>query len=152
MLTVSIFNYYVCSIIFDLIIDEGINDSENNSSEDWTKIVDRGGLIHVSDAIYSSFVAMELELRNCISKSPLTDSVKDLAIQSIVENGDLLNSWTIVSVNWDDEESNELLKLIVEHWVKIRGFSMASSFIEKYKQARKKTLQKSKALRKNLVS
>ncbi len=44
------------------------------------------------------------------------------------------------------------MKAIVEHWVTIRGFSFTSAFMEKYKQTHMKTLQKSKALRKTLVS
>ena len=39
---------------------------------------------------------------------------------------------------------------IAELWVTIRGFSFARSFMELYKQREKKTLEKSKALRKTL--
>ena len=51
-------------------------------------------------------------------------------------------------MNWGDVESNDLLKLIVEHWITLRGFSAASAFNELYQQENKKSVQKSKALRK----
>ena len=61
--------------------------------------------------------------------------------------------WSTISANWEEEEaSGELLKSIVEHWVTIRGFSFTSAFMEKYKLTHMKTLQKSKGLRKTLVS
>ena len=56
-----------------------------------------------------------------------------------------------VSINWGDE-STELLKLIAEQWITIRGFSYASGFMEIYKQNKKETFQKSKGIRKKLVS
>ena len=42
--------------------------------------------------------------------------------------------------------------MIVNHWVKIRGFSYASAWLEKFKTAQKKTTQKSKGIRKTLTS
>lgn len=58
---------------------------------------------------------------------------------------------TLISVNWD-EESTELLQLIGNKWMTIRGFSSASAFMETYKKKHKKSVQKSKPLRKNLLS
>ena len=40
--------------------------------------------------------------------------------------------------------------MIIEHWVTVRGFSFTSAFLEKYKQASKESVQKSKGIRKNL--
>lgn len=59
--------------------------------------------------------------------------------------------WSDLSINWGKEESNKLLRLIVEHWMTVRGFSFTSAFMERYKQKHKKTVQKSKGLRKNLM-
>ena len=57
----------------------------------------------------------------------------------------------IISEDWN-ESASFLLKMIVEHWVTVRGFSYAGAFIEKYKQRNKQTLEKSKGLRKKLIS
>ncbi len=50
------------------------------------------------------------------------------------------------------EEANELMKMMIQHYITFRGFSFASAFIEKYKQSTKKSTQKSKGLRKTLNS
>ena len=56
----------------------------------------------------------------------------------------------MISADWE-EEGDVLLQMIIEHWVTVRGFSYTSAFLEKYKQANKKMVQKSKGTRKNLL-
>jgi len=41
--------------------------------------------------------------------------------------------------------------MIVNEWATIRGFSYASAWIEKFKQDKKMTTEKSKGLRKQLI-
>ena len=53
----------------------------------------------------------------------------------------------MISADWEEAEA-VLLQMIIEHWVTVRGFSYASAFLEKYKRANKKTVQKSKGTRK----
>ena len=60
--------------------------------------------------------------------------------------------WYLISADWDDDSSSQILDSIVAEWVKIRGFSLAGVWIEKYKAANKKTTQKSKGVRKQLLS
>ena len=62
----------------------------------------------------------------------------------------LLSFLKEIFINWDSEESDELLKMIIKHYVTMRGVSFAAAFMEKYKQSTKKTTQKSKGLRKTL--
>ena len=57
----------------------------------------------------------------------------------------------LLSVEGEEEESKALLELLVDHYITVRGFSFASGFVEKYKQAHKKSTQKSKGLRKQLL-
>ena len=64
----------------------------------------------------------------------------------ILTNEDVLFHWCMVFCDVPEELSNELLKHIVELWTTIRGFSFAKSYMEMYKQATKKVLQRSKAL------
>ena len=56
-------------------------------------------------------------------------------------------SWSIVAADMNKKVGDELIKLIVEEWVKIRGFSFAGSWLKLYKQRNKKTLQRSKGIR-----
>ena len=58
----------------------------------------------------------------------------------------------MISSDADEPESNELLHMIVELYVTIRGFSFASSIVEMYKKRSKKVLQKGKGLRKELFT
>ena len=70
----------------------------------------------------------------------------------MLTNDDLMFYWCLVSANWGEESNRELLRLIADQWITIRGFSSASAFIEMYKKENKKTCQKSMGLRKNLFS
>ena len=53
-------------------------------SEDWTYIIDCGGLIHVSDTTYMLFVAMEVEIRKNMSQLNLLTNFKEMAITNIL--------------------------------------------------------------------
>ena len=77
---------------------------------------------------------------------------KEKIIKSIVENEEVLFEWCMISSDADEPESNELLHMIVELYVTIRGFSFASSIVEMYKKRSKKVLQKGKGFRKELFT
>ena len=51
---------------------------------------------------------------------------------------------------FEPQIEEKLLRLVVDMWVTIRGFSYSSAWIEKYKQEHKKTTEKSKGIRKVL--
>jgi len=124
-----------------------------HASEDWTDIMDRGGLKHVTDMVYMLFVSMEMELRHHLHPAKMNESsdLKAMATKSIIENEDVTFYWSILALNWEENEAGALLQMIVEHWITIRGFSFTSGFMEKYKCKNKKSVQKSKGLRKNLL-
>jgi hypothetical protein len=128
------------------------DETEEHESENWMKAIDRGGLIHVGDVTYMLFLSMETELKKHLNADNATSSggVKDKALYEILKNEDVLFYWEITSINWDNAVSTRLLHLLVEHWITIRGYSFASSFMEKYKQKTKKTTQKSMGIRKTI--
>lgn len=64
---------------------------------------------------------------------------------SILENEDVMFQWCILSSELDDEVGNQLRDQLIELYVTICGH--ASSCLELYKQAKKKTLQKKKGIR-----
>ena len=115
--------------------------------------MDRGGLIHVSDSVFNLFVEIEVVLRSQLRASSAAASLglKEKAIAAILTNHSVLEQWSEFSTNWGKEESDKLLQMIVEHWITVRGFSFTSAFMEAYKQKNKKTVEKSKGLRKNLM-
>ena len=73
-------------------------------------------------------------------------------VKKVMEDVAVLSSWSLVARDMERKVGDELLKMIVEEWVKIRGFSFAGSWLELYKQRTKKTLQRSKGLRKVLIA
>ena len=128
------------------LLDDG--DEEPSGSQDWvTLLLDRGGLTRINTNTLDVFLAMERELRKHIS----LDRAPDLAEHvnsSIINNEDVQFFWSIVSADWDERSAAVLLEMVVCQWVKIRGFSVASAWVEKYKAAHKTTTQKSKGVRK----
>ena len=68
-----------------------------------------------------------------------------------MRDADVQQQWDMTSSDIDDEsEKNILLKKIVTIWVMMRGFSLASSWLGKYKQAKCVATKKKKGLRKTL--
>ena len=91
-------------------------------------------------------------LKKALSKSAhppptLNDHVK----RTLVENEDVQFLWSLISADWEEASASVLLEMVVNQWVKIRGFSYASAWVEQYKTAQKKTTQKSKGVRKQLL-
>ena len=79
------------------------------------------------------------------------DSFKRNAHDVIVANDRVQFHLSILSQDVDDpEHSQELLLEIIKLWVTVRGFSIAASWMETYKQEQKRTLQKSTGLRKSI--
>ena len=118
----------------------------------WTQEINRGGLVQIDDSLYQLLVAIEIEFRKhfTVANGTANESLKHLAFHGIIENEDVLFYWSMISINWASKEADDLLKMIIEHYITVRGFSFASAFMEKFKQSTKKSTQKSKGLRKNL--
>ena len=67
---------------------------------------------------------------------------------TLQQSEDVLFHWSMITATWD---TIKLMEMIVELWITVRGFSLASAWIEQYKKVTKKTLQKSKPLRKQIT-
>lgn len=116
--------------------------------------MDRGGLTHISDTLHMFFVSMELVVRahfRADNTSLVKAGLKDHVLASIVEDDNVQFYWSLIGGKWLEEEAEELLRLLAEKWITLRGFSFASAFTELYKKQHKRTLEKSKGLRKNLI-
>ena len=128
-------------------------DSRGHQSEEWTDLVDRGGLVHLSDDIFLIFAAMEAVVKTHfkIDNPSLLKELKEKMKSDVLQNENVLFYWSMIAANWVENEAEELLSMIVDQWITIRGFSFSSSFNEKYKREQAKTLEKSKGIRKNLI-
>ena len=67
----------------------------------------------------------------------------------ITSNEEVQSKWEVIARDMDDEVGRKLLAMITELWVTVRGSSYAGAWM---KQRAKKTLQRSKGLRKVLYT
>ena len=137
------------------------NSRENSSfykyTLEWIKSVDRGGLFYVNDNTFILFQEIELKtqqlLPEFLSSGSASPHGKQALIDTVVEDEVVQQYWWLIAVDISKEEdASELLHLIVEMWVNIRGFSLTSMWMEEYKKAMATTTKKSKSLRKDLES
>ncbi len=135
--------------LIDLIEEDGIYDE----SQEWTNILDRGGLLHINTKTFLVMTAMEVVVKTILKRKvfPKAD-IKSELIGAIFTDENVQLHWNTVSAEWESEQSKVLFKMIVELWVTMRGFSYGSMWMEQHKQETKKTNQKSKGLRKNLIT
>ena len=137
--------------LLGLLEDEG--EFATTVSADWIDAVDRGGLWCVREGTYMLFSAMEEEVRSHFHTNKvqeMTKGYKETIISAIMDNDDVLFHWCMLTADTEDEDANTLLRMLVDLWITIRGFSFASSCLELYKREKKKGLQRSKALCKGI--
>ena len=133
-----------------------LSDEEEDAataSADWVDVVDRGGLLHVKEGTYMLFCAMEEEVREHFRIDKATAMVegnREQVENAVMENDDVLFHWCTLVTDISDTDAAVVLELLVKLWITIRGFSFASAWLELYKQSKKKRLQRSKALRKDI--
>ena len=127
------------------------NDSFYQYTLEWMSSVDRGGLFYINDNTFILFSSIELKTQQLLPNS-LSGPTQIHAIKkTIAEDEDINRYWSIISIDISSEEdSAELLDMLVDMWVTMRGFAITSSWMEEYKRAAAKTVKKSKGLRKQL--
>ena len=138
--------------LMELVKDE--NTHACGANEEWTNLVDRGGLWHVKGTTYQLFCAIEYQIREVLSAllRPSLPSKAEM-IKTIVSDDDVQFYWLIASADFeiDDKETHEiLLTKIVEELLTLRGFSKAGAWMEKFKQSTKKPTQRVRSLRSEL--
>ena len=76
-------------------------------------------------------------------------------LAELITNEEVQFHWSIASAAFDVdniEVHDEVLRMIAELYLTIRGFSYASAWVEQYKQMHKKSTQRSKGLCKRLYT
>ena len=119
---------------------------DDTQSTEWLVAVNRGGLITVNDSVYHLFLEAELEIRQHLSAANVSQdtNVKKILLDKILENEEVLFHLDIISYNWEPVESLELFKIMIEHFITVRGFSFVAGFMELYKQSKKRSIGKQK--------
>ena len=78
-------------------------DAEDHESEDWIKLVDRGGLNHVSNAMNMSIDSVELEVQRQLQQDSIPGSkFKYKLTKCLIESDDVQFLWSIVAAPWED--------------------------------------------------
>ena len=132
----------------DITQHDGIRDD----SQDWVQCIDRGGLKHVNSNMYMLLVAMEEEMQCTLRQQEIYQAeLKKSVTENIATSDDVLFYWCLLSADWDAEEGEALLPLIIDIFVTMRGFAFASAWVEQNKMLQKKNTQKSKGIRKHLL-
>lgn len=126
----------------------GDDESYYAYTKEWTSKANRGGLFEVNDTCFLFFCSVELKTQRHLPQLLSQQSTKEAVMKSIEEDDDGQFHWCMLSVDIDDEYTQELLRELIDKWVCMRGFAMASSCLEDYKMASGKTIKKSKPLRK----
>lgn len=131
-------------------------------TKEWTATVNRGGLFVTNDASYMLFTAIETTLQPHLQLT-LIDSAKALnsdccnsrerLVSIVTADEDVSFHWCLCSLYITvEEDSQELLKEIVDLWLNIRGYSTLNQWVEKFKWEKHSSAVKEKGLRKRLKS
>ncbi len=74
-----------------------------------------------------------LSTRSYLQPSLATQVNTDILFNSVMSNEYILFQWSMFGGDLDNDDGKELLEMIIKHYIKIRGFSFASTCVELYK-------------------
>ena len=134
-----------------------IDDEECGHAEEWTKLVNRGGLWKLREPTFKVFCAFEEETRHLLKDILLERShgMKEKLVTQLISSEEVQFYWSIAAADFDtdnEDTCNEVLKHLAEMYITIRWFAFASAWTESYKQNLKKSTQRSNRLRGKLYT
>jgi len=142
--------------LVELIKDSDMLGADEGTDEDWTNLVDRGGLCHVKTTTYKLFCAMEYQLRESLSLFSKTSlHSREKMAEDIATNEDVQFYWLISSADFDVEDQSAqdlLLRKIAKEFVTVRVFAKTGAWMEKFKQSAKKSTQRTRSFRSELCN
>ena len=95
-----------------------VEDESEDDLQNLIQSIDRGGLCHVNNDVYGLFLALEKELRKRISLNKLSDMTPELR-KELKESESVQFMWYLISADWDDDSSSQMLDSIIAEWVEI---------------------------------
>ena len=144
--------FIVC--LWSMCEDDTTCDDFLSYTKSWISRVDRGGLFPVNNTSYLLFKQLEIEVQKHYNYKNLATSqipTRNEIVKFITASKDIQFYWHLLSSDVEEEVANhELLCMIVDLWIVIRGFSFARSLLEQYKQLHAINTSKAKALRKGI--
>lgn len=131
----------------------GEPDSVSEYSTLWLELIDRGGLYHINDDVFRLIESIELVAREYLDVKAYTPgtNICQLVRQKVLTTQNILMYWDRIAS--DDiphkyeRYSLELLKIVTDLWVNIRGHSFAKGWTmmsqKKYAKGTRKSLKPS---------
>ena len=132
----------------DMLIESDEATISDANSNEWINLIDQGGLVHVTDACYQLFLAIEHATRQELQISKvgsMDDDFRTYLENTLSTDDNILFNWTMIT--GDETEREDVLLALIKLWITTRGFSFAKAVIEKYRNKSKNTTTKSKGLR-----
>ena len=119
-------------------------------TSEWFHRVNRGGLFPINDETLRFFVSVEMVTRQHLPQqcsSENQEPIKECVIRAILEDVDVQFLGALISQDiCEEQDSFELLTEISDMWVTVRGFSIASTWLEEYKKVKKTSGEERKYL------
>ncbi len=89
-------------------------------------------------------------LRKDEASEPLPNQ-REILLRNVLEDSSILSSWNNIGVELEEGDKKDLLTMVANLYITIRGFSFAGSYyVELYKQSTKKSLQGAKSITHNV--
>ena len=131
------------------------NGDSFSSSSEWIRTVDRGGLFHVTNAVYDLFYFIEITIdeelsRIFRSRGKGIEKVRKEKLEWLCENEEVQIVWGIICPEDEEEVQEELLREIAFKYITSRGHSKARVIKEKHKVATKTSIKGKRSTRKEL--
>ena len=135
--------------VTELVEEAGsAEEGDDLSSTDWLKMIDRGGLLHVTSKMYQFMCSVELVIKGYLKRE---GEVKRAEMNRLIgESEDVGRRWEELSGEWDPSDSKVIFGMIRDVYVEMREFSFVSAWMEKWKCEAKKSVQKAQAFRKKI--
>lgn len=121
---------------------------EEQGTEDWANLIDRGGLWHISDQALLTHYSTPLR-RKCVltyiqpgQASTLKEGSRQAIFEHRANNIEVVFQWCVLASDTSEAASKELFHAILERYMTIRGLTFASACVELHKQATHMTQRK----------
>ena len=119
-------------------------------TKEWVESMNRGGLFLTNDTTQMFFMVMEKKVQEVLPDHIKKSGDRQTLIQNIASDFDVDFHWCLIAVDIKEEDAAELLQIVIESWLTMRGFALTSMWLEEYKRVTAKNLKKEKSLRKEL--
>lgn len=140
----------------NLMAVQGDDSSLQAYTAEWIQLVNRGRLFEVNDLTFQLFREIEIKMQSRLidvlhMHMPGSEPTTERRTEIVETVASELFFWALLSCDIShDENAIKLLRELIELWLTIRGFAVASSWLEQYKIKSKMNVSKKKGLRKNL--